>query len=166
MLGEATLALLDDETVWWGSAAAAKRHDVDWLSAHLPVDGSITLSPEATTHTIYLVAGPKARAVLGNAAPDTDWKPSVACGSEREARRSRRNGHVGQFFRRRRLRTACPYRPSRDGLSGASLAGESEGMAAFGAYAIESMRLEMGYRHWKADLITEFDRSKVPLIAL
>ena len=30
-------------------------------------------------------------------------------------------------------------------------------MKPFGLYATESMRLEKGYRHWKADLITEFD---------
>ena len=30
-------------------------------------------------------------------------------------------------------------------------------MTLFGSHAVESMRLEKGYRHWKADLITEFD---------
>ena len=30
-------------------------------------------------------------------------------------------------------------------------------MAPFGLYATESMRLEKGYRHWKADLITEYN---------
>ncbi len=32
--GEATLARLDDEAVWYGSAAAAQFHDHDWLSEH------------------------------------------------------------------------------------------------------------------------------------
>ena len=31
------------------------------------------------------------------------------------------------------------------------------GAKPFGLYATESMRLEKGYRHWKADLITEFN---------
>ena len=30
-------------------------------------------------------------------------------------------------------------------------------MRLFGARAVESMRLEKGFRHWKADLITEYD---------
>ena len=34
-------------------------------------------------------------------------------------------------------------------------AGEAFGLTGFGLYAVESMRLEKGYRHWKADLITE-----------
>ncbi|MDH5453838.1 MAG: FAD-dependent oxidoreductase, partial [Paracoccaceae bacterium] len=35
-------------------------------------------------------------------------------------------------------------------------AGEAHGLRLFGSYAVESMRLEKGYRHWKADLVTEF----------
>ena len=36
-------------------------------------------------------------------------------------------------------------------------AGDAHGLALFGARAVESMRLEMGYLHWKADILTEFD---------
>ncbi|MYI70496.1 MAG: aminomethyl transferase family protein, partial [Boseongicola sp. SB0673_bin_14] len=36
-------------------------------------------------------------------------------------------------------------------------AGNAHGMKLFGTRAIESMRMEKGYMHWKADLITEFD---------
>jgi dimethylglycine dehydrogenase len=36
-------------------------------------------------------------------------------------------------------------------------AGEAHGLRLFGSYAVESMRLEKGYRHWKADLVTEFN---------
>ncbi len=36
-------------------------------------------------------------------------------------------------------------------------AGRAHGLRLFGSYAVESMRLEKGYRHWKADLVTEFN---------
>ncbi|MEO0680681.1 MAG: glycine cleavage T C-terminal barrel domain-containing protein, partial [Pseudomonadota bacterium] len=36
-------------------------------------------------------------------------------------------------------------------------AGEAHGLRLFGARAVESMRLEKSYLHWKADLLTEFD---------
>jgi dimethylglycine dehydrogenase len=36
-------------------------------------------------------------------------------------------------------------------------AGEAHGLKLFGARAVESMRLEKGFLHWKADLLTEFD---------
>jgi dimethylglycine dehydrogenase len=36
-------------------------------------------------------------------------------------------------------------------------AGADEGISYFGLRAVESMRLEKGYLHWKADIITEFN---------
>ena len=38
-------------------------------------------------------------------------------------------------------------------------AGEAHGLKLFGARAVESMRMEKGFMHWKADLLTEFDIS-------
>ena len=39
--GEATIANLEEGRVWYGSAAAAENHDMDWLRERLPDDGSI-----------------------------------------------------------------------------------------------------------------------------
>ncbi len=36
-------------------------------------------------------------------------------------------------------------------------AGTDLGLRHFGLYATESMRIEKGYRHWKADLLTEYN---------
>jgi dimethylglycine dehydrogenase len=36
-------------------------------------------------------------------------------------------------------------------------AGEAYGLKLFGARAVDSMRMEKGFLHWKADLLTEFD---------
>jgi len=36
-------------------------------------------------------------------------------------------------------------------------AGKAHGLKLFGALAVESMRMEKGYLHWKADILTEFD---------
>ena len=36
-------------------------------------------------------------------------------------------------------------------------AGQAHGLKLFGARAVDSMRMEKGFLHWKADLITEFD---------
>jgi len=35
--------------------------------------------------------------------------------------------------------------------------GKTLGLAGFGMYALESMRLEKGYGHWKADFINEYN---------
>ena len=158
VLGEATLAVLDDRTVWWGSAAAAEQHDLDWLTAHLPAEGSITLAPKVETHTILLVAGPKARDVSASSSPDADWAGFPPL----EVRRVR-IGDVEALAMSVSFsgEDAFELHVSVDRAEAANgvlmKAGEPFGIARFGAYAIESMRIEMGYRHWKADLITEFD---------
>ncbi|MBD0866220.1 MAG: aminomethyl transferase family protein [Rhodobacteraceae bacterium] len=36
-------------------------------------------------------------------------------------------------------------------------AGKSHGLKLFGARAVDSMRLEKGFLHWKTDILTEFD---------
>ena len=36
VMGEATIANLADGRLWYGSAAAAEYHDMDWLTEHLP----------------------------------------------------------------------------------------------------------------------------------
>ena len=43
--GEATLANLGENRVWYGSAASAELHDLDWLQDRLPTDGSIQIKP-------------------------------------------------------------------------------------------------------------------------
>ncbi len=158
VLGEATLAVLDERTVWWGSAAAAAVHDLDWLTAHLPADGSIVLTPKVETHDILVVAGPSARAVLAEAAPGTDWSafPALAC-------RTVRVGGVEavamsvSFSGEDAFELHVPMEGVAAAHGAVMAAGAAYGITRFGGYAIESMRIEMGYRHWKADLITEFD---------
>ena len=154
--GEATLAVLDDQTVWFGSAAAAELHDMDWLGAHLPADGSVALRSLTATHTILVVAGPGSRALLQAVAPRPDW------------------GTFPWLTARRVLVGQAPVVAMAVSFSGElawelhvpneSLIGvwqalhdAGQGVVPFGGHAVESMRIEKGYRHWKADLITERD---------
>ncbi len=158
VLGEATLAVLDERRVWWGGAAAGEVHDLDWLTAHLPEGSAITLTPKVENHTILLVVGPLARAVLTGAAPDTDWPafPPLACrtvsigGAEAVAMSVSFSGEDA-------FELHIPVAQAEAAYRAILAAGEAQGIGHFGGYAVESMRVEMGYRHWKADLITEFD---------
>lgn len=51
--GEATIANIDETTVWYGSAAAAEYHDMDWLNAHLPEDGDSRLRSLTTSSPFW-----------------------------------------------------------------------------------------------------------------
>ncbi|MDA8870078.1 FAD-dependent oxidoreductase [Rhizobiaceae bacterium] len=158
--GEATLANLPDGSVWYGSAAASEFHDMDWLTAHLPDDGSIRVESLTNTHTILVVAGPDARKVMTAAAPRTDWsreampwlsvKPIRINMAEAVALAVSFSGELSYELH-------VPNAQLRQAFDALWAAGKEFGMVPFGLLATESMRLEKGFRHWKADLITEFD---------
>ena len=157
---EATLANVSEGTVWFGSAAAAEFHDMDHLTDHLPADGSITIESLTNTHTILVVAGPKSRDVLTAAAPRTDWskaafpwlsvKPVTIGTAEAMAMAVSFSGELAWELH-------IPNAQLRLAFDTLWAAGQPFGMVPFGALATESMRIEKGFRHWKADLLTEFD---------
>lgn len=162
--GEATLANLPPvdgrECVWYGSAAAAEAYDFDWLSAHLPADGSIGIENLTDTHTILVIAGPKARAVLKKAAPRSDW--SAAAFPWLTARLVR----IGQveaiamavsFSGENAFELHIPNAQLPLAFETLWREGHEFGIRPFGLRATEAMRLEKGYRHFKADLITEYN---------
>jgi dimethylglycine dehydrogenase len=133
---------------------------MDWLSERLPADGSITIRSLTDSHTILVVAGPHARAVLDQAAPRSEWSQAAfpwlsvrRCfigSAEAVAMAVSFSGELAWELHIPNEQLILAYRALR-------AAGEPFGMAPFGLYATESMRLEKGYRHWKGDLITEFD---------
>ena len=156
--GEATLAHLDDGTIWYGSAAAAEYHDMDWLTRHMPADGSVAIRSLTNDHTILVLAGPKSRAVLSDSARG-DW--SAAAFPWLSVRRA----FVGiapavvmsvSFSGELAYEIHIPNAQLHAAYLALRKAGEAHGLRLFGSYAVDSMRLEKGYRHWKADLLTEF----------
>ncbi len=155
---EATVANLPDGRVWYGSAAASEFHDWDWLAAHLPEDGSVTMRSLTNDWTILVLAGPKARDVL-SAASRGDWSAGAFPWlSVREAYVGIAPAIVmsvsfsGELAYEIHVQNAHLYAA----YLALRAAGEEHGLRLFGSEAVESMRLEKGYRHWKADLITEF----------
>jgi len=158
--GEATIATLDDNIVWYGSAAAAEYHDRDWLLAEMPGDGSIKLECLTNDHTILVLAGPRSREVLRSAVPETDWSPAAFPWlSVRRIRIGDADAIAMSvsFSGELAWELHVPNAHLTDVFSRLWESGQPFGIAPFGLRATESMRLEKGYRHWKADLITEYD---------
>jgi dimethylglycine dehydrogenase len=158
--GEATIANVAEDTVWYGSAAAAEYHDRDWLTARLPEDRSIRINSLTNRYTILVLAGPNARAILTDAAPRTDWSPSsfpwltarrVFIGNAEAMAMS------VSYSGENAYELHIPNEQLKRAFDVLWAAGETHGLTPFGLMAAESMRLEKGYRHWKADLITEYN---------
>ena len=159
MKAEATIANLDADTIWYGSAAASEWHDMDWLRMHLPAGTDIQLRSLTNDHTILILAGPKSRDVL-QAASRGDWSATAFPWL------SVRRAFIGiapavvmavSFSGELAYEIHIPNASLYAAYLALRQAGEAFGLTLFGSYAVESMRLEKGYLHWKADLITEFD---------
>ena len=157
---EATIAELEPGRLWYGSAAAAEYHDRDWLSERLPDDGSVGLRSLTDDWTILVVAGPRARDLMAEAAPRCDWSASafpwlslrpVRIGSaEAIAMAVSFSGELAYELHIPNAQLLLAFRRL-------WALGEQHGIRPFGLHATESMRLEKGFRHWKADLITEYN---------
>ena len=162
--GEATIANIPASDrgparAWYGSAAAAEFHDMDWLQAHLRDDEDVQIKSLTNDQTILVVAGPKSRAVLQAVSRD-DWsKEAFPWLSVREC-------FIGfapatvlgvSFSGELAYEIHVPNAHLFAAYTALRKAGEEHGMKLFGALAVESMRMEKGFLHWKADLLTEFD---------
>lgn len=162
---ESTLAYLPDQRIWFGSAAAGQVHDFDWLSERLPKNGDVHLTSLADTHSILLIAGPRARALLASVARGDfsraafgwlgvktafiGYAPAVVMAVS----------YSGEEAFELHIELPHLY----NAYSTLKRAGEAFGLTTFGARAIESMRLEKGYHHFKAELITEYNPFEIGL---
>ncbi|MGR3697542.1 MAG: GcvT family protein [Roseovarius sp.] len=161
---EATIANLPasdrgPDRVWYGSAAAAEYHDMDWLRAHLRPGEDVQIRSITNDHTILVVAGPKSRAVM-QAVSRADWsRDAFPWLSARECFVGIAPAVVMSVSYSGEL--AYEIHVPNAHLYAAWLAlraaGAAHDMQVFGARAVESMRMEKGYLHWKADILTEFD---------
>ncbi len=156
---EATIATLPDGRIWYGSAAAAEAHDMDWLTQHIGSDEDVCIRSLTNEHTILVLAGPKSREVLSGASR-ADWSAGAFPWL------SVRECFIGiapavvmsvSFSGELAYEIHVPNNQLYAAYLALRAAGESHGLKLFGARAVESMRIEKGYLHWKADLLTEFD---------
>ena len=150
---------MDKDKIWYGSAAASEWHDYEWLEQHLPADGSIQLKSLTNTHGLLLIAGPKARQLL-QAVTRIDCTPSAFKWLDVKS------GFVGiapatimaiSYSGEEAFEIHVPNQQIYAAYQALRKAGQAFNLKLFGARAIESMRLEKGFLHWKAELITEFN---------
>ena len=161
---EATIANLPAsdrgaDRVWYGSAAAAELHDMDWLSRHIAPGEDVQLRSLTNDQTILVLAGPRARDVL-SACSRGDWsRDAFPWLSVREC-------FVGiapatvmgvSFSGELAYEIHVPNASLYAAYLALRQAGNDFGMRLFGARAVDSMRMEKTFLHWKADLITEYD---------
>ncbi len=165
VLSEFTITRLADDRFYLISAAAGEWHDEDWLKKHLPDDGSVSLTSHHGRMGTLVIAGPKSRDVLG-AVTETDlsnegfpWLTAQEIEIGMAEVIALRVNYVGELG----WELHAPVEdlvPLYDALW---QAGEAHGIRDFGMYAMESLRLDKGYRGWKSDLGSEYSPLKSSL---
>lgn len=156
---EATIANLPGGRIWYGSAAASEFHDMDWLTQHIPAGADVQIRSLTNDKTILLIAGPMARAVMAEAAPRHRWSKadfpwlSVA---ETFVGIAPAKVMAVSFSGEDAFEIHVPNASLHTAWCALKEAGKAHDLKLFGSRAVESMRLEKGYFHWKSDLITEY----------
>ena len=154
---EFTVSRLAGDRFYLTSAAAAERHDEDLLRARAAGFDGVEIANRTEDIGILAVAGPRARDVLsavtdadlGNAAfPWLSAREITVAGVALRALRLSYAGELGWELHAPLDDLARLY----DALMAA---GAPHGLQPFGVYALNSMRLEKGYRGWGGDLTTE-----------
>jgi len=158
LLSEATLARCDAQRFLYGAAAAAELHDLEWLRENLPHGVDVNIENLTETATTLVVAGPQSAALLDAVSSDDDW---LRCPPMSVFTANIAGCGVTVMSVSYSGEQAFELHVPNSGLFRVYDAlvenGVRFGVGGFGTYAIESMRLEKGYGHWKADYIDEID---------
>jgi dimethylglycine dehydrogenase len=131
------------------TAAAAQWHDRDILLKDLPE--GLTLTDHTTEYSTLIVTGPKSRelfARLSDADLTLPWlshQPAEVAGQNAALARVSFAGELGW-----EIHAANAVMPA---IYDAVLAA---GAKPFGMFALNSLRIEKGYRAWKGDLSTDY----------
>ncbi|MGO8906522.1 MAG: GcvT family protein [Solirubrobacteraceae bacterium] len=149
-----TVTRVEDELFSIVTGTAFGNHDISWIRRHAPADGSVRCSDVTARWACFALWGPRARDILS---PLTDDPLDFSYMHMRELAvgdvpvRALRVTFVGELG----WELYCPTE------YGAGLwrtlwnAGRPHGLLAGGYRAIDSLRLEKGYRVWAADITSD-----------
>ncbi|MGH2870941.1 MAG: GcvT family protein [Solirubrobacteraceae bacterium] len=149
-----TVARLAPERFQVVTGTAFGRHDRSWISRHAPGDGSVSIRDITSQLACFCLWGPRAREIL---APLTPADMSEAGSPYMSAREitvadapvlAQRVTFVGELG----WELYCPTEYGAGLWRALWEQGRGHGMLAGGYRAIDSLRLEKGYRVWGADI--------------
>jgi glycine cleavage system aminomethyltransferase T/glycine/D-amino acid oxidase-like deaminating enzyme len=146
-----TVTRVEDELFSIVTGTAFGNHDLSWIRRHAPDDGSVRVSDVTARWACFALWGPRARDVLAALTPDPlDFgymsMRDIAVGDVPV--RALRVTFVGEPG----WELYCPTEYGLGLWRTLWEAGEPHGLAAGGYRAIDTLRLEKGYRVWGADI--------------
>ncbi|MGB3502283.1 MAG: FAD-dependent oxidoreductase [Mesorhizobium sp.] len=152
---EMSIMTLDEDFFFLITAAVAQSHDFDWLNNNLPANSQISIQDVTEAFSCQILTGPKARDILADVS-DADltkpWLTHQSCqiaGHWLQLVRVSFAGELGWELHTKVEDTAVIF-------DAVWVAGERHGLKPFGMFALDSLRLEKGYRAWKQELSTDY----------
>ncbi len=155
ILTEMSAMRLADDFFFLITAATAQWHDFEVLRDRIPADVAFTMSDVTRDFSCQILTGPKARDVLAaccDADLSTGWLTHQSAqidGTWVQLVRVSFAGELGWEIHTPVADTAKVY-------DAVLTAGAPHGLKPFGMYALNSLRIEKGYRAWKGDLSTDY----------
>ena len=155
ILTEMSAMRLADDFFFLITAATAQWHDFEVLRDRIPADVAFTMSDVTREFACQILTGPKARDVLAaccDADLSTGWLTHQSAqidGTWVQLVRVSFAGELGWEIHTPVADTAKVY-------DAVLTAGAPHGLKPFGMYALNSLRIEKGYRAWKGDLSTDY----------
>lgn len=140
------------------TGTAFGQHDSSWLRVNMPEDGSVTLEDVTSAYACIGLWGPKARDILAKVTRDDISNENfpymtakyITVGSIPVlASRVTYVGELGWEF-------YCPMEYGLKLWDTLWEAGQTEEMVAAGYKAIDTLRLEKGYRYWSAEITPDY----------
>ncbi|MFC6445833.1 GcvT family protein [Shinella zoogloeoides] len=152
---EMSVMMLDEDFFFLITAATAQWHDFEWLTKHLPKDAAFTIDDVTDNFSCQILSGPNSRAILADVS-DADlskgWLTHQSCqiaGRWCQLVRVSFAGELGWEIHTKIEDTAAIF-------DAVWAAGQKHGLKPFGMEALDSLRIEKGYRAWKGDLSTDY----------
>ncbi|MGB3876094.1 MAG: FAD-dependent oxidoreductase [Shinella zoogloeoides] len=152
---EMSVMMLDEDFFFLITAATAQWHDFEWLTKHLPDNAAFTIDDVTDNFSCQILSGPNSRAILADVS-DADlsrgWLTHQSCqiaGRWCQLVRVSFAGELGWEIHTKIEDTAAIF-------DAVWAAGQKHGLKPFGMEALDSLRIEKGYRAWKGDLSTDY----------
>lgn len=149
-----TVTHLAEDTYFIVTAGASETRDYDWLSRHIPKDSHAVLTNMTSAYAMLGIMGPGSRDLLSTLT-DADLSNAAfpyATAQQIDFAYARllalRMSYVGELG----WELYVPTEFATGVFDALMVEGEKVGLRLVGLHAVDSLRLEKGYRHWGTDI--------------
>ena len=151
---DVTVTRLADDAFMVVTIAVSQRRDMSWMKRHIAPQERVSLQDLTSGLSMLAVMGPKARALMARVSPEDFSDAAFPFGTSREvdlgyARvRASRLTYVGELG----FELYVEAEFAAHVYDVLAEAGQDLGLKPAGFFALNSLRMEKGYRHWGHDI--------------